>query len=99
MCDRCDELNREVAIAYPSALRRILQRTRVLIADGTLVVAQPEGSATGGQAFDDLNVEGPWPDYMEYGFACSQCGQRFRLEAETYHGAGGYWRPASPEQK
>lgn len=36
--------------------------------------------------------ETPWPgDYVETVVECSSCGQRFRLCAETYHGAGGSW--------
>lgn len=38
--------------------------------------------------------EGPWPDYLELHFEDAQTGERFRLVAETYHGAGGLWELA-----
>ena len=38
-----------------------------------------------------LDAEGPWPDYLELHFKDVRTGQRFRLVAETYHGAGGHW--------
>lgn len=37
-------------------------------------------------------VSGPtWPDYFECRFKCSQCGTKFKLHIETYHGSGGAW--------
>lgn len=41
--------------------------------------------------FSQLEPAGPWPDFIEAEFVDST-GLRFRLEVETYHGAGGSWR-------
>ena len=43
--------------------------------------------------------DGPWGDYLEFYFECSQCRQVFRLAAETYHGAGGAWKPVAGEEE
>jgi hypothetical protein len=45
------------------------------------------------EPFSTLAANGPWPDVLQYYFHCTACGQSFRLEVETYHGAGGSWSP------
>jgi len=40
--------------------------------------------------FSRLEPDGPWPDIIEAEFD-DMSGARFRLEVETYHGAGGRW--------
>ena len=41
--------------------------------------------------FSLLEPDGPWPDVIEAEFLDTS-GQRFRIEVETYHGAGGRWK-------
>jgi hypothetical protein len=45
------------------------------------------------ESVDQLAADGPWPDYLELHFQDTRSGRRFRLVAETYHGAGGRWEP------
>ena len=63
------------------------------LADGTLVLMTPETSSAM-EPFEHIDPAGPWPDVLNYAFRCTACGQRFQLDAETYHGSGGSWRPA-----
>ncbi len=81
----------EIAIRCPEDFVSVLQAVRNAIAQGTLVHVKPAGAAF---ALDDILVlrdEGPWPDYVEAYFESAATGARYRLSAETYHGAGGSW--------
>jgi hypothetical protein len=37
----------------------------------------------------DVNVEGPWPDYIEWHFECASGLKRYKFTADPYHGSGG----------
>jgi hypothetical protein len=82
-----------IEVERPSDLEMVLRIVQANLQDGTIVPALLPGSILPPTAIETLNPAGPWPDVIESGFRCSQCGQRFRLGAETYHGAGGSWRP------
>jgi hypothetical protein len=93
-CTRCEELNQMVTIERPSDLENVLRVIRGNLADGTLASIAPERSSmTAMQPIEHVAPAGPWPDLLHYVFACTACGQRFQLDAETYHGSGGSWRP------
>ncbi|MCW5610565.1 MAG: hypothetical protein KIS83_07765 [Rubrivivax sp.] len=65
--------------------------------DGTLQEIAPDaesGLETG--AFLPVAVGQEWPDTFNFWFACVACGERFKLQADTYHGSGGSWQPANP---
>jgi hypothetical protein len=51
-----------------------------------------EVRAPGAPSIEKFATGGPWEDYLNYEFRSTNCGQGFRLTAETYHGAGGEWR-------
>ena len=88
-CTSCVDLREVAEIKSPAQLAQAIRVVRGNLADGTLV----EASSDAPGAFDSLQEGAPWPDYIEHEFNCSRCGQRFRLVAETYHGAGGRWEP------
>jgi hypothetical protein len=93
-CSHCDEVNQTVEIRSPSDLEKVVRVVKANLADGTLASEPPTADAVVQMPpFDGLQPSGPWPDYLEYVFCCTHCGQGFRLDAETYHGAGGRWRP------
>lgn len=95
-CTSCGDLSEVVEIHTPGQLAQAIRVVRGNLADGTLVEASPDAR----DAFDSLQERGPWPDYIEHEFNCSRCGQRFRLVAEAYHGAGGRWEPiAEPRDR
>ena len=90
MCPSCKDLNTEFQIKLPSDLRKAIAVTRDNLADGTI-----SDVTTGGDCkpFSELVSSGKWDDVLLYHFQCNTCGQLFELSAETYHGAGGRWKP------
>ncbi len=92
-CEKCNDLMQTIEVQRPSDLEMVLRVVQANLADGTLVPAPSSGSMVPPVAIEKLNPAGPWPDAIESCFRCTQCGQSFRLGVETYHGAGGSWRP------
>lgn len=93
-CSSCDPLRESIAIDDPLTLERVLSLIADNLRDGTLVHADywPTGRIRLSQPdFREISPSGPWPDYLEYYFACHACGQLYRLSAETYRGTGGSW--------
>lgn len=90
MCNSCKALNLEFKIKLPSELKKAFAVARDNLADSTI-----SNITTGGDCkpFDELVASGKWDDVLRYHFQCNSCGQKFELSAETYHGAGGWWKP------
>ena len=90
VCNSCKDLNASFQIKLPSDLRQTIAVTRDNLADGTI-----SDVTTGGDCkpFDELVSSGKLDDVLLYHFKCNTCGQMFELSAETYHGAGGWWKP------
>ena len=90
MCPSCKDLNLEFQIKLPSDLRQAIAVTHDNLNDGTIsdITIDPDC-----KPFAELDSSGKWDDVLHYHFQCNTCGQRFELSAETYHGAGGWWRP------
>ena len=89
-CARCTDLRVTYPIRTPGDLTKAIRVVRDNVADGTLLDVTQPGEIASGQ-FAGLAEQGLWPDYLEYHFRCSACGQGFKLTAETYHGSGGGW--------
>jgi hypothetical protein len=79
------------AITSPAALSNAIHIVRGNLDDGTLF--ERMNAASKAMQFSVLEDHGPWPDWFSFEFACSSCGERFELSAETFHGSGGEWRP------
>jgi len=90
MCPSCKDLNTEFQIKLPSDLRQAIAVTRDNLADGTISDVTTGGDC---KSFDELVSSGKWDDVLLYHFRCNTCRQVFELSAETYHGAGGWWKP------
>jgi hypothetical protein len=93
-CKECDIVAQTREIRTPDDLRDLVQiiksalDLKILIEDlywpsEQLRPVQPP--------FSTLSQEGPWPDDIEYYFACKHCKRRFHLFVDTYHGSGGKW--------
>ena len=83
------------AIESPVQLTALLREIKTAVADGVLQQTTPDApQLLADTSFAEIVEEGPWPDYIEMFFVVSQTGQRYRLVAETFHGAGGSWRRA-----
>jgi hypothetical protein len=95
-CQRCIDVNATVQVGSRSDLEKVLKVVRDNLQDGTIVESTywPPGQIQMNRpAFLSIPVSGPWPDYLEYYFACSACGQIYRLVVEAYRGFGGSWAP------
>lgn len=93
-CEHCEPLRVQHPISTPADLRQAIRIVRANLEDGRLV--EVEGGGPDVVPFGSLPPEAPWPDHFQCRFACSSCGTRFRLAAETYHGSGGSWAPEPP---
>src|SRR5262249_33523861 len=90
------DLNQTVEIRSASGVENAFRVVKANLADGTLVQEPPSpGAFLRVPPFDEIALDGPWPDSFEYTFRCNHCGQRLQLEAEIYHRGGGNWRPLS----
>jgi hypothetical protein len=92
-CDKCDGLKQTFEIRTPKDFQKVLRVIRANLEDGTIEsLPAAAGSVIPTIDLGSLSEAGPWPDVLEETFGCRGCGQRFRLDVETYHGAGGAWR-------
>ena len=91
-CEKCKDLKTVFPIKLPSELKQAIIIAKQNVADGTISVVARETDQWS-KPFDQLSVSCGWDDLVHYVLACNSCGQRFQLSAETYHGAGGEWKP------
>jgi hypothetical protein len=88
MCSRCVRFAEKIRIQTPGQYFDLFQEVKEVLAQETLVLIG------GNVDVADISPAEGWPDdYIEHTFQCSECGQRFRLSVETYHGSGGHWQP------
>lgn len=95
-CEKCSDLCVRVSIKRPHELRNAIRIAWQNILDNTLseiVNPTPISSVT----FAELAKGDPWDDLLSYSFQCTTCGERFHLNAETYHGSGGSWEPENKQ--
>ena len=95
-CSSCQDLKMVIRIGNPHDLQRILGLLHGKLAAGDFAedVTQSQDVPSFLQnPFSTLPINGPWPDVLQYYFHCTACGQLFRFEVETYHGAGGTGSP------
>lgn len=97
-CHRCHDLCVTYRIRTPKELSNAITIAHANVQDGTLkeiVSGKPKFEPE--VSFSAVATGATWPDIVNYHFECTNCGERFALEAETYHGSGGTWRPIRPE--
>ena len=90
-CDKCKDLNTVFRINMPGDLKQAIRIAKQNVADGTISVVDNE-TGQWSMPFEQLSQNG-WDDLVYFVFSCTLCGQKFLLSAETYHGAGGEWKP------
>lgn len=92
MCNKCDGFNERLRIDHPHELYDLVNQLRETIGQGTFQ------SAGGNCKIEDIAPNKSWShDYLECFFVCTVCAKSFRLYAETYHGAGGWWESVIPD--
>ena len=87
-CARCADLCQEVPIRTPGELEKAVRVAGANLDDGAIIETSGGESST---PFAELRSAGPRPDFIETDFKCVECGERFHLRCETYHGQGGRW--------
>ena len=89
MCPQCSGLAPIVELQYATAYMDLVGQLQAILKRDSLRCTK------GVCALDAVQTaEGRWAsDYIEHEFACTACGQGFRLGFETYHGSGGRWEP------
>jgi len=95
-CHRCLDLCVTFPARTPGELRKAVSIVSANLLDDTLVEILPNAQGPIG-AFQSIAEGTEWPDTFDFTFACKSCGERFTLQADTYHGSGGYWKPIRPE--
>lgn len=97
-CPFCKEFDVIVELRSPGQLARVIEKVHAGVEGHALRYESFESDREliGQSPFTSIAVNGPWPDVMRYHFTCHSCRTSFLLEAETYHGAGGTWRPLAP---
>jgi hypothetical protein len=92
-CEKCADLCLEYEIHTTGDLRKAFAVVRDNLADHTIQ------QVSGSDVLSDIkSIEegGGWSgDHLSYQFKCTNCGELFNLDAETYHGSGGQWVHAS----
>ncbi len=79
-------------ISSPGELADVIRSVTEAVRAGDLRAVTPSNTPFGAAVdIQQIAPEGPWPDYLELHFEDTQTGECFRLVAETYHGAGGFW--------
>ena len=81
-------------IHTPADLVVLLRELKQAVVAGDLEQIRPDPSpfATD-SSVEDIDDNGPWPDYIELRFRAPRDGTLYKLSVETYHGAGGTWGP------
>jgi len=97
-CRNCDEYHVTLEIRTRGELDRILAKVGAAVRAGRLASV---GDPSDGDEMDvpdiaSMDANGALPDLVRYHVVCTLCARSFALECETYHGAGGRWRPGRP---
>jgi hypothetical protein len=84
MCASCEDLKTEFKIKLPSDLRKAV-----------VAVCHCEETRSGDVAIPTSARRFLRAGFrrLRYRFRYNTCGKWFELAAETYHGAGGWWKP------
>lgn len=80
------------SIAKPAELKHWLKQLRDLVQRGELRHRETKSIVATEQSVLEIEIDGPWPDYIEWEFETEDGERRYRFAVETYHGAGGTWQ-------
>ena len=88
-CLSCIQVTVYMEVRSPGELWKVQSYIERLLTGGVLVESKVGEFS---QPFSTLPRDGTMPDFISNCFSCLGCGQTFKLEVETYHGAGGNFR-------
>ena len=84
----------DMPIGSPSVLRTLIMKLKESVESGEMQQYWPtDAPFVTAVKIADVPENGPWPaDYIEWYFYLAENKKLFKLSADTYHGAGGYWQ-------
>jgi hypothetical protein len=86
MCKQCKGFSGRQRLNAPREYLDIVRQLQELVAAGTFAFLDVTCTS------QELLQSKQWPsDSIRQTFACTACGQRFLLSAESYHGSGAEW--------
>lgn len=88
-CTSCGAIDSTVAIRSPDHLRDVLDAVKGCLRSGAITEMRK-----GTVSVLEIEPDGPRPDFIASDFQCCRCGRRYELRVETFHGAGGTWKPS-----
>lgn len=89
-CKQCQELCVKYVIREPEQLRSAIRIAERALNEEILVETK-SADDWNQYSFRECAEKMIWSDIVDYHFICKHCGTQFVLDAETYHGNGGYW--------
>lgn len=89
-CDQCQQFCQVKRVRTGDEYRELLRKVLACINSGILLLLD-------GIELERILGSAIWPDDdLTHRFECTKCHQQFTLSVNTYHGRGGYWKPAEP---
>ena|SRR5712691_3165507 len=86
MCHKCKGFSERLRLGNPREYLDLVRQLDELVK--TEVFRLVQGISTLAEILEGQQ----WPDdVIAHVFECPNCGQRFQLSVDTYHGAGGAW--------
>lgn len=87
MCSKCDRFQERLNFSSLSEYLHIVRELIQVVKEGTLTLTRADCRL-------EEMFETPMPgDVICHEFQCTNCGRRFTLSADTYHGSAS-WMPA-----
>lgn len=94
-CSKCYKFCFSYRISSPDDLTQVINIAHQAVQDGLLIELNKEYENYGLPSLEALASGKSWGDTVSHTLDCAHCQTSFKFGAETYHGAGGYWQPAS----
>lgn len=82
----------DISFANAQEFKGWLSILKEKIAGGELKQFVPDSPFATELLVEDIDINGPWPDFIEWYFESTHNSKRYRLSAEIYHGSGGRWQ-------
>jgi hypothetical protein len=86
------ELSDDVSFTTVEEFKSLLSALRRKVSRGELRECKVDSPFVTEKSILDVDVDGPWPDYIEWYFESAGSLKRYKFSANTYRGSGGKWQ-------
>ena len=86
------ELTDDVSFATVEEFKNLLSTLKGKVSSGELREYKIDSPFATEKSILDVDVDGPWPDYIEWYFESANGLRRYKFSANPYHGSGGRWQ-------